>query len=957
MRLLGVQEHKYLFAFVGAGIAIVLIVIGVAGSLLNAIDQQLRNDTEQQIQVITEQASENVGDRIELTENIIKSFTVHTADTERIRQSMHELKSSCGFAEVAFIDIEGNCYCSGEGSFSSADVSLSPIARTAGEVIYRTPHVGSQGEFLFQAEKPLVLDGEEIGTLYINIPLAMVIDEENFSVYNNQGHLLLFDRSSGLVLVSSQEQMQELEQGKERGEEQEQAQEKEHSLPFEGDSLYDFLSEMKLENSVLEKDASEQRSALNYLEDAIKADESELVVASVGGEEWYVCVVPLAIDDLYTCSIIPEKSARSEITSIDTTFIVIFGIILFSLLAVLAMFSFLYRKRMGEKGLEMKTHLYGALSDSLDMAVNMYSPDDGVVTPIVAKSREIIGYSMAEIMGNSHVADRISLSAPGREIFDRLRSGEIASLERGEFSFKNRQTAALRWVTYSVNPFYYENKRQLLVVFQDSTNAKNLQLSMKDAMVAAETANHAKSDFLSRMSHEIRTPMNAIIGMTQIAEKHLDDPEKISASLGKINLASDHLLSLINDVLDISKIESGKMMLINEPFNLDKLIESVNLVITAQAEQRNQEFIITRKNIIEQIFVGDRMRLQQVLINLLTNSVKYTPHQGKISLHVSQKRSPVANYIETTFVVSDNGIGMSESYLKHLFEPFSMEERSRSQGTGLGMSIVKNILTMMNGDIHAESVLDKGTTFTVVINLECASPENTDKLEGFRDAGGQRIDAGSYGLAAEQGITSAGLSTGSHTDSAQPEAVKINSSADEKEGNASENAHALSGKATSHAHSKHPASSDDAFYLEESPENESKKNIDLSGVHVLLAEDNDLNAEIACELLEDAGLVVDWAKDGEAACLMFEQSEPGFFDLVLMDIQMPKLTGYEATARIRATAREDAQNIPIIAMSANAFTEDIQASLRSGMNDHLSKPIDIKLVLNSIARQISQRIK
>lgn len=897
MRFPDVQEHKYNLAFVGAGIAIALIIIGVAGSLLSTIDRQLHEDAKLQVEGLTEQAAENAAGRIKLTENIIQSFAVQTDDIESICQSMQELKMSCGFAEVAFFDKEGNSHCTEGDAFSSDDISSTAIAGRVEDVTYRVPDTSLGGEYLFQAEKPLTVNGEEIGTLYINIPLTTVIDEGHFSIYDGQGHFILFQEETGMVLISSSEESQ--------------------WIPDTGDSLYDFLDAAQHGKALGEGGVSEETRNVSRLKSSVEEGESDLITATIDGEAFYICVMPLELGNFYMCSIIPENNVRSEASSIDVTFIIVFGIIILSLFAVLAMFSFLYRKRMGEKDLEMKTHLYGALSDSLDMAVNMYSPEDEAVTPIVAKSREIIGYSMSEIMGNRRVADRIDLSESGRDILDRLRAGEIASFERGEFSFKGRQIGEPRWVSYAVTPFYYENKRQLLVVFQDSTNAKNLELSMKDAMVAAETANHAKSDFLSRMSHEIRTPMNAIIGMTQIAQKHLDDPEKIAASLDKINLASDQLLGLINDVLDISKIESGKMMLAHETFKLGELVENVNLVITAQCDQKGQSFSIEQESIIEERFYGDHLRLQQVLINLLSNSVKYTPYQGTISLKVSQRACSVANYVETTFIVSDSGIGMSGEYLKRLFEPFSMEERSRSQGTGLGMSIVKNILTMMNGDIQVESVLDRGTTFTVVVNLECIRKVEVnidESIEGSDDFKNSLIRAGQNFFV--------NLGGSSVTDPQSPSS--------EGEGDLS----------------------DEAMQVGGSPEQKTKQAGSLTNVRVLLAEDNELNAEIAKELLSDAGLVVVWAHDGEEVCEMFEQSEPGFYDLILMDIQMPKQTGYEATAYIRGLKRDDAQSIPIIAMSANAFMEDVQASLRSGMNDHLSKPIDIRLVLDSIKRHV-----
>lgn len=479
---------------------------------------------------------------------------------------------------------------------------------------------------------------------------------------------------------------------------------------------------------------------------------------------------------------------------------------------------------------------------------------------------------MIELINNHKIDSKIMLSEEGKRLFSRIREGSISSLERGEFSLVDRHTGKSRWVTYSVNPFFYANKQQLLIVFRDSTAEKNLQSSMKEAMIAAETANNAKSDFLSRMSHEIRTPMNGIVGMTQIVQNNLNDPEKVKEGLNKIVSASDHLLGIINDVLDISKIESGKMLLANEPFSLSELVESVSLIIGPQCEFKQQMFTVDSARVCNDAFIGDRVRLQQVLINLLSNSVKYTPIGGSVCLRVSQECSTVRSYVPTVFTVKDDGIGMSEEYQKRLFDPFDMEERSKEQGTGLGMPIVKNILTMMGGDIQVESVLNEGTIFTAMVNLE----------------------------------------------------LDVNR---EEKQVALENAENLPSK----------------------NKNFSKGAKDFSGIRVLLVEDNELNAEIARELLQDAGLEVEWASNGRQACEMYENSALNYYRIILMDIQMPEMDGYEATQCIRKLERADSRTVPIAAMSANAFYEDVQASLRSGMNVHLSKPIDINKVLETIA--------
>lgn len=929
-----VRQHRYHLIFIIAGIAIVIIVLGVAGALMTSIDARLKEDAEQQVAALTEQAAYTVANNTQLLENTLESFTIQDKNLEAVQPALMNLKESFGFTQVAFVDNEGNgCYADGT-PYSGDDINDMNLISSSGDLRYYEPYASPEGEYLYRVERLLSIHGEPAGTLYVDIAADDFLTRKSFSIFGSEGFFFLFDANSGLVLMEPSEQ--EL-----------------FSLKG-GESLYAYLDELQgIDSQSSSRQLGQETQGLSYVEriKVVVANEtSDLFVATISDIDCYVSIAPVGVTDTYICSFIPEERLRSEASSVTAAFEVIFGVVLLCLLALLVMSFFFYRRRMEEKGLEMKTHLYGALSDSLDMAVNTYSPDDGIVTPIVAKAREIIGFPMAEFIGNKRIVERIQLSEEGIEMLELIRSGEIAALEKGEFSLKDRRTGELRWVAYSVTPFFYEDKRQLLVIFRDSTSEKNLQLSMKDAMVAAETANQAKSDFLSRMSHEIRTPMNAIIGMTQIAQKHENDPEKVEKSLEKILIASDHLLNLVNDVLDISKIESGKMIMANEAFRLSEVIETVTTVIKTQCDQKNQEFSVEMQGIVENNLMGDKIRLQQILTNLLSNSVKYTPSHGHISLCVSQHPSTIRRYIQVTFVIVDDGIGMSEEYQKHIFEPFVMEGRSTSQGTGLGMPIVKNILTMINGDIQVKSVIDEGTVFTVVINFERAPNQSISQgNKGIASLGGGTQESGE-GLDKEE----INLDASSATEEMSEASKQLIDSAEDPLQGRGETQEQTGDKETEPEmrSSADPEQEKKTICL---PDDEECTNpVSLEGIRVLLAEDNELNAEIVRELLTDAGLIVTWAQNGKEACTIFEESEAWFYDIILMDIQMPLMDGYQATEYIRNLKREDS-SISIVAMSANAFMEDVQASLRMGMDAHLSKPIDIRLVFATIVEQLKGR--
>ncbi len=521
---------------------------------------------------------------------------------------------------------------------------------------------------------------------------------------------------------------------------------------------------------------------------------------------------------------------------------------------------------------------------------------------------------------------------------------------------------------------------------------------LEDALYQANRANKAKSVFLSNMSHDIRTPMNAIVGFTALALTHIENREQVEEYLKKIMTSGNHLLSLINDVLDMSRIESGKMHLEEKPCHLPDVLHALRNIVQADVYAKQLDLYMDAVDIVNEEIYCDKLRLNQVLLNLLSNSVKYTTAGGMISVRVSEKPGAPAGYANYEFVIKDTGIGMSEEFVSHIFEPFEREKNSTIsgiQGTGLGMAITQNIVDMMNGSISVKSEQGVGTEFSVSftfrLNGEEKRNQDIPELKNCRalvvDDDFNTCDSVSYmlqqiGLRAEWTLSGKEAVLRTHQAAMRGDdyavyiidwmlpdmnGVEVARRIRKESGEGVpiivltaydwsdiEEEAREAGVTTFCSKPMFLSELRGCLYSIVNSEEEGRKwgNAPkrLHTGRILLAEDNELNQEIAVEILQDAGFTTEVAGNGQIAVDMLKQSEPGYYQLILMDVQMPVMDGYEAVKIIRRLENEELASIPILAMTANAFEEDRQEALRCGMNGHIAKPIDIKTLFDTLGR-------
>ena len=835
--------------------AVLIGIVGAASVLVGAvcfhyISRRIYEDSTVHLEEIYGQVDRSFGAFVERNWGLLDScddffILAEEADAAAITDFIQEKQEYWGFSEFYFLggDMKG---LTPAGEEVPMDMGPARQLLDDGDPVMaaQTLPDGREVTVFAAPARPGEYEGfsyDAIAVSYTNADLAASLNVEAFS---GQGRCFVIHDDGGVLL----------------------------STQTGGNVFNNYLTYLRAASDMDEE-------ALAALQEGWQSGRTGLVQCRIGGVEQCVLYQPLGFQDYTMLSVVPRSAVSAGFLSVQNATIAALAVI-FVLVGAMAAALLIQRSRaLSRKNrteLQYRERMFDVLSNSVDDIFIMLNAADQNVDYISPNIERLLGIPAQLAQQDIRVMEKCAVDCDVVIPRQELAAIPLGGSRYWECEYMHQSTGERRWYRMNVYHMSIQNVEKYIIVLSDRTLEQQMNQKLQGALDAAQSANEAKSNFLSNMSHDIRTPMNAIVGFSVLLARNADDPKKVREYTRKITASSDHLLSLINDVLDMSKIESGKTSLNVDRFSLPGLLDELNIILAPQAAAKKQSFTMRVQGETPEQIVGDKLRLNQILINLLSNAVKYTPEGGKIGFTVSELPGAAPQYVKLRFVVADDGIGMSPAFVKTVFDPFSREINSvtnKIQGTGLGMAITKNLVDLMGGIIKVESKPGQGTTFTVELSFALPEQEDTPARE----------DA-PVGPAAD----------------AQQQSV-------------------------------------------------------MAGRLFLVAEDNELNAEILTELLDIEGARCELAANGREAVEMFQRSAPGYYDMILMDVQMPVMNGYEATRAIRASGHPAAGTIPIVAMTANTFAEDVRNAMEAGMDGHLGKPIDMDAVRELVGRLLGPK--
>ena len=894
--------------------------------------------------------------------HLYNCFLESTSDEAEIQAYIEKAQQDTGFASFYFLSYDGNYMTvTGETGYLGLQTNLDEMLADGDDIVMNSALPGKPQLLVFVCPET---QGSYRGFAYDAIAISYYNDAvlrllDNSAFQGNASNYVIY--SDGRVVIDNSVNRKE--------------------------TIYNFIAMLRDHSDLTEEQILD-------LSNAFAQGRSGNMKVKLGDTSYYLVYEGTEVPSWTMLGLVPVSIVNASLDKLwSYTIQIVVGIA--SGLAVLVILLIVRRNRatVRRKNTEIlyRDELFRKLSLNVDDVFLMLDAKTFKTDYVSPNIGRLLGIPWKKVRQDVHaLAELRPQNDPDRD------KNFLEGLSRGEqrewdAAYLHQETRELRWFHIIAMGSEVEGRTKYILVMSDRTADKQINQALSDAVAAAETANRAKSTFLSNMSHDIRTPMNAIIGFTTLALSNIDDKERVKDYLAKTLASSNHLLSLINDVLDMSRIESGKIHLEEVEVNLSDVLHDLKTIVSGQIYAKQLELYMDATDVTDEDVYCDKTRLNQILLNLLSNAIKFTPAGGTVSVRVRQLAGKVHDCGQYEFRIKDNGIGMSEEFAKKIFEPFERERTStvsRIQGTGLGMAITKNIVDMMGGTIEVQTAQGKGSEFIICLPLRTQAEhrpvEKITELEGLKALVvdddfntcdsvtkmlvkvGMRAEWTLSGkeavLRARQSIEMSDVYHAYIIDWRLPDMNGIEVTRQIRSLHDDTPIIILTAYDWSDIEVEAKAAGVTAFcskpmfmsdlretlmsalgqkLTDASQELLPEEDADFKDRHILLVEDNELNREIAQEILREYGFRVDTAENGAVAVEKVRTAAPGSYDLVLMDVQMPVMDGYTATRQIRALEDPALAGIPILAMTANAFDEDRRNAMKSGMNGFLSKPIVI----------------
>ena len=951
-----------------AACAILLLVLLVAGfsvRYISFVSQTIYQESTSHLEEVLHKSNNMLSEMVRknLTYlHLYNGFLENTSDEAEIQTYIEAAQQNTGFADFYFLTYDGNYMTvTGETGYLGLQTNLDEKLALDEDVVVNTALPGKPQMLAFICPET---QGSYRGFAYDAIAISYYNDAvlrllDNSAFQGNASNYVIYP--DGRVVIDNSVNRTE--------------------------TIYNFIAMLRSSSDLSE----EQVLALS---DAFVQGSSGNLKVKLGDTSYYLVYEGTAVQSWTMVGLVPISIVNASLNKLwFHTVQIVTGIAAGLALLIILLIVRRSHATLRQKNTKLlyRDELFKKLSLNVDDIFLMLDAETAKVDYVSPNVERLLGIPWREVQQDVRVLDKLhpkDSSERGKNRVEGLRSGQQ---REWDVEYEHAETKERRWFHNVAMGSEVEGRTKYIFVMSDRTADKQVNQALSDAVAAAETANRAKSTFLSNMSHDIRTPMNAIIGFTTLAISNLDDKERVKDYLAKTLASSNHLLSLINDVLDMSRIESGKIHLEEVEVNLSDVLHDLKTIVSGQIYAKQLELYMDAMDVTDEDVYCDKTRLNQILLNLLSNAIKFTPAGGTVSVRVRQLAGTVHGCGQYEFRIKDNGIGMSPEFAQKIFQPFERERTStvsRIQGTGLGMAITKNIVDMMGGTIEVQTAQGKGSEFIICLPMRAQAEhrpvEKITELEGLKALVvdddfntcdsvtkmlvkvGMRAEWTLSGkeavLRARQSIEMSDVYHAYIIDWRLPDMNGIEVTRQIRSLHDDTPIIILTAYDWSDIEVEAKAAGVTAFcskpmfmsdlretlmnalgqkQTDAAQELLPEKDADFKDRHILLVEDNELNREIAQEILREYGFRVDTAENGAVAVEKVSTAAPGSYDLVLMDVQMPIMDGYTATRQIRALDDPALAGIPILAMTANAFDEDRRNALESGMSGFLSKPIVI----------------